>query len=158
MCVQCAFTSSRPQVRLHESQWRNRVSPQVPVTRKQFMVALLNVQHIFVRATYNDMYRGDAISIGEVSLDVATEGAEEGEGAPPALGVEECMECAEGWTGRSCQEPAPGWHIWYEPGFVNKPDDIVLAGVARPCACHGHSGSCDPKSGECIVGKSINFI
>jgi hypothetical protein len=38
------------------------------------MIALLNVQHIFIRATYNDMFRGDTISISEVSLDVATQG------------------------------------------------------------------------------------
>lgn len=45
--------SGRYKVRLHESQWRSRLSPDVPVTRKQLMVALQNLQGIYIRATYN---------------------------------------------------------------------------------------------------------
>lgn len=44
-------------VRLHETEWRNRISPQLPLSRKQFMVALQNVQAIYIRATYNEMFR-----------------------------------------------------------------------------------------------------
>lgn len=50
-------------VRLHETQWRNRHAPQIPVSRKQLMVALQNVQGIYIRGTYNDMYRLDLIEI-----------------------------------------------------------------------------------------------
>lgn len=44
-------------VRLHETEWRNRISPQLPLSRKQFMVALQNVQAIYIRATYSEMFR-----------------------------------------------------------------------------------------------------
>lgn len=77
---------------MHESEWTNRISPQLPLSRKQFMITLQNVQAIYIRATYNDMYRyvyllkfcnkflsikiffsrGDTISISELSIDVAT--------------------------------------------------------------------------------------
>uniref|UniRef100_A0A1I8BF69 LAMA2 n=1 Tax=Meloidogyne hapla TaxID=6305 RepID=A0A1I8BF69_MELHA len=116
-----------------------------------YKIALLNVQHIFIRATYNDMYRGDSISISEISLDVA----EELEGGifdkkEPALGVEQCFNCASGYTGRSCQEAAHGFFIAYITDYLNRPDPIVLSGIARPCDCHSHSQLCDPKTGECI--------
>jgi hypothetical protein len=39
-------------VRLHEAQWRNRVAPQVPLSRKQMMVALRRVQAIYLRGTF----------------------------------------------------------------------------------------------------------
>ena len=70
----------------------------------------------------------------------------------PALGVEQCFNCAQGYTGRSCQEAAPGFFIAYISDYLNRPDPIVLSGIARPCDCHNHSQICDPKSGECIVG------
>lgn len=37
------------------------------------MVTLQRIQQFFVRATYNDMYRGESVSITEVSLDVSVE-------------------------------------------------------------------------------------
>jgi hypothetical protein len=65
------------------------MAPQIPVSRKQLMVALQNVQGIYIRGTYNEMFRGDEISIQEVSLDVASEETEAGSGST-ALGVESC--------------------------------------------------------------------
>lgn len=44
-------------IHLHESEWTNRISPQLPLTRKQFMIALQNIQAIYIRATYNTVYR-----------------------------------------------------------------------------------------------------
>lgn len=45
--------SGRYKVHLHENRWRSRLSPDVRVTRKQLMIALQNVQGIYIRATYN---------------------------------------------------------------------------------------------------------
>lgn len=44
-------------IHLHESEWTNRISPQLVVTRKTFMIVLQNIQAIYIRATYNDVYR-----------------------------------------------------------------------------------------------------
>ena len=60
---------------------------------------------------FSDMYRGDAISISELSLDVASSGivsdqtseTPSTEELAPAVGVEECIACDEKWTGESCQ-------------------------------------------------------
>lgn len=79
-------------VRIHESKWRNKISPQLPVSRQQLMVALQNLQGIYIRGTYNDMYRGDAISLRDVSLDVAVENVTDNESQSTAIGVELCGE------------------------------------------------------------------
>ncbi|KAL3119034.1 hypothetical protein niasHT_003817 [Heterodera trifolii] len=138
----------RYKIRLHESQWRNRISPQLLVTRKQMMVALQQVQHFFVRATYNDMYRGDRISISEVSLDISEE-AQGAVGEAPAIGVEQCEQCQRGWEGLSCQNPTGGFFRLLQPDRFDHPDDITLFGIAQPCACHGHSDSCDHETSHC---------
>uniref|UniRef100_A0A914HZB5 Uncharacterized protein n=1 Tax=Globodera rostochiensis TaxID=31243 RepID=A0A914HZB5_GLORO len=138
----------RYKIRLHESQWRNRISPQLPVSRKQMMVALQQVQHIFVRGTYNDMHRGDSISISEVSLDISDE-ARGAPGETVALGVEHCEHCQKGWAGLSCQNPSAGFFRLLHVDRFDHPDDIVLMGIAQPCACHGHSDICDQETGHC---------
>nr|CAD2186502.1 unnamed protein product [Meloidogyne enterolobii] len=68
----------------------------------------------------------------------------------PAMGVEQCFNCAKGYTGRSCQQAAPGFFIAYITDYLNQPNPIVLSGMAMPCDCHSHSQLCDPKTGECI--------
>ena len=59
--------------------------------------------------------------------------------------------------GRSCQEAAPGFYVGFVDDFLDLPDELVLAGIVRPCACHGHSSSCDPMTGKCIVRERILF-
>ncbi|EPB67946.1 laminin EGF-like protein, partial [Ancylostoma ceylanicum] len=95
-------------VRLHESEWRSRQSPELPVTRKQMMIALQNLQGIYVRGTYNYPARGDAITMSEISLDVAVPESS-GASGPVAIGVEQCMDCQQGFAGASCQNPAQGY-------------------------------------------------
>ncbi|VDL69027.1 unnamed protein product, partial [Nippostrongylus brasiliensis] len=102
-------------VRLHESAWRSRQSPELAVTRKQMMIALQNVQGIYIRGTYNYPARGDAITMSElsktslqISLDVAVPQAP-GVSGSPAIGVEKCLNCPQGFTGTSCQDPATGY-------------------------------------------------
>lgn len=136
-------------VRLHESSWRNRITPQIPVTRKQLMVALQNVQGIYVRGTYNVMYRGDSIALKEVSLDVAVEGSSDNIEAT-AVGVESCGDCPPGYDGLSCQKPAIGYFRKKIPGYLNDPDDITLVGNVSLCGCNSHSEHCEPETGRCI--------
>ncbi|KIH63236.1 laminin EGF-like protein [Ancylostoma duodenale] len=95
-------------VRLHESEWRSRQSPELPVTRKQMMIALQNLQGIYIRGTYNYPARGDAITMSEISLDVAVPESS-GASGPVAIGVEQCIDCQQGFAGASCQNPAQGY-------------------------------------------------
>lgn len=125
------------------------MAPQIPVSRKQLMVALQNVQGIYIRGTYNEMFRGDEISIQEVSLDVAAEETEAGSGST-ALGVESCDGCPEGYAGLSCQNAIRGHCRKRLPGYLNDPDELALIGVSHKCSCNGHSDHCDSEKCTCF--------
>uniref|UniRef100_A0A7E4VA92 Laminin EGF-like domain-containing protein n=1 Tax=Panagrellus redivivus TaxID=6233 RepID=A0A7E4VA92_PANRE len=136
-------------VRLHEKSWRNKLAPQIPVSRAQIMVALQNVQGIYIRGTYNEFYRQDAINLKDVSLDVAVENVTDNASQSTATGVELCGECPEGYAGASCQNPAAGYCRKRAPSYLNEPDDLALVGYASPCACNGHSTVCDSETCRC---------
>lgn len=142
-------SDGRYRVRLHETQWRNRVAPQIPVSRKQLMVALQNVQGIYIRGTYNDMYRGDEISIKEVSLDIAVENEDKNNNST-ALGIEACDSCEDGYSGPSCQNAIRSHCRKRLPGYLNNPDELALVGVSEKCSCHSHSTNCDPETCRCL--------
>lgn len=94
------------------------------------MIALQNLQGVYIRGTYNYPARGDAISMSEVSppgrleslraappipnvqsqvsLDVAVPPST-GVSGSVAVGVEQCTGCPQGFTGASCQNPATGY-------------------------------------------------
>ncbi|KAK6054382.1 laminin EGF-like protein, partial [Cooperia oncophora] len=153
-------------VRLHESEWRSRQSPELPVTRKQMMIALQNLQGVFIRGTYNYPARGDAITMSEVndaeflkkgqflkflsqiSLDVAVPSSPDVSGST-AIGVEQCSNCPQGFTGTSCQNPAVGYCRKKQRDYLNSPDDMALIGWSEPCACNGHSITCHPETCIC---------
>ncbi|KAF8367906.1 lam-3 [Pristionchus pacificus] len=141
-------------VRLHESEWRSRTAPEQPLSRAQMMIALQSVQGIYIRGTYNYPARGDVISISEISLDVAvaeTPAAAASALAPsPALGVEQCAACPPGYAGPSCQNPAPGFCRKRHRDFLNSADDMALIGWSEPCACNGHSTTCDAETCLCM--------
>ncbi|KJH49983.1 laminin EGF-like protein [Dictyocaulus viviparus] len=136
-------------VRLHESDWRSRQSPELPVNRKQMMIALQNLQGVYIRGTYNYPARGDVISISEVSLDVAVSKSSEHLGST-AIGVEQCSQCPQGFTGASCQNPAQGYCRKKQRDYLNSPDDMSLIGWSEPCACYGHSVNCHPETCVCM--------
>ncbi|VDK84796.1 unnamed protein product [Litomosoides sigmodontis] len=139
----------RYKVRLHESQWRSRLTPDVRVTRKQLMIALQNLQGIYVRATYNYPSTGDTASINEISVDVAVwENTTDTASNSLAVGVEQC-ECPQGYAGNSCQDPAEGYCRKRQPDFLNSPDDLALVGGPELCACNQHSTTCEAETCRC---------
>ncbi|OZC06693.1 hypothetical protein X798_06324 [Onchocerca flexuosa] len=138
----------RYRIRLHESQWRSRLSPDVPVTRKQLMIALQNLQGIYVRATYNYPTTGDTASINDIGIDVAVWENTTDTSNSVAIGVEQC-ECPQGYAGNSCQDPAEGYCRKRQPDFLNSPDDLALVGGPQLCACNGHSTTCEAETCRC---------
>ncbi|VDO47675.1 unnamed protein product, partial [Brugia timori] len=151
--------SGRYKIRLHESQWRSRLSPDVPVTRKQLMIALQNLQGIYVRATYNYPSTGDTASINEISIDVAVWDNTTDTSNSVAIGVELC-ECPQGYAGYSCQDPADGYCRKRQPDFLNSPDDLALIGGPQPCICNGHSTTCEAETCRCTVrhASHLNYL
>lgn len=100
-------------------------------------------------------FRGDTASIKDVSLDVAVskDTAEMSENV--AFGVEMC-DCPQEYSGSSCQDPAEGYCRHRAPDYLNSEDDIALIGLPTPCACNGHSTTCDPETCQCTVRKFQN--
>uniref|UniRef100_A0A1I7ZBM9 Laminin IV type A domain-containing protein n=1 Tax=Steinernema glaseri TaxID=37863 RepID=A0A1I7ZBM9_9BILA len=165
-------------VHLHESAWTSGKRPDLKVTRKDMMITLQNVQAIYVRATYIYPSPQSQASIAEVSLDIASFENTTDAGSQIAVGVEMCDACPQGYSGLSCQnaaegyfrklEPdylnkpdemvlnaAEGYFRKLEPDYLNKPDEMVLVGFSTPCACNGHSNTCDRETGSCTVGYSF---
>ncbi|CAG9529626.1 unnamed protein product [Cercopithifilaria johnstoni] len=141
--------SGRYKIHLHENQWRSRLSPDVRVTRKQLMIALQNLQGIYIRATYNYPSTGDTASISEISIDVAVwENITDTSSNSVAVGVEQC-ECPQGYAGNSCQDPAEGYCRKRQSDFLNSPDDLALIGESQLCACSGHSATCEAETCRC---------
>ena len=90
--------SGRYEVHFHEDNWINYNTPTLPVTREMMMVALQNVEHMFIRAT--EAADTTIAMLHGISLDVARPSSE---AAPrQALGVEQCR-CPPQYGGTSCQ-------------------------------------------------------
>ncbi|CAL2029211.1 unnamed protein product [Caenorhabditis brenneri] len=146
-------------IRIHESEWRARHSPELTLTRKQLMVALQNVQGIYVRGSYNYPARGDAINIQEISLDVAVPESTivAGLSTSKAIGVEKCSGCPQGYSGLSCQNPDEGYCRKKHRDYLNQADDLALIGWSEPCSCHGHSQTCNPDTCVCTDCEHNTF-
>lgn len=60
-------------------------------------------------------------------------------------------DCPREYSGSSCQDPAEGYCRRRAPDYLNSEDDLALVGVPEPCACNGHSTTCDPETCQCTV-------
>uniref|UniRef100_A0A8R1DFE1 Uncharacterized protein n=1 Tax=Caenorhabditis japonica TaxID=281687 RepID=A0A8R1DFE1_CAEJA len=123
------------------------------------MIALQNVQGIYIRGSYNYPARGDAISIQEISLDVAVPESTLVAGLPStkAIGVEKCNGCPQGYSGLSCQNPVEGYCRKKHRDYLNQADDLALIGWSEPCSCHGHSQTCHPDTCVCTDCEHSTF-
>ncbi|KAK7100839.1 laminin subunit alpha-like isoform X2 [Littorina saxatilis] len=104
------------------------------VSREQFMMILINLEAMHIRASYYT--RVDETRLSEVSMEHATEtGAGE-----PANTVERC-QCPYSYQGSSCQECAPGNYRSRSSPYL---------GICISCNCNRHSDNCDVNTGECF--------
>ncbi|XP_035736479.1 laminin subunit alpha-1-like [Vespa mandarinia] len=135
---------NRYEVRFHESLWQLHGRPDYKVTREVLMVALQNVQHIFIKATDNADFTKTTLL--EASLEAAV--LTHTHSPPLASGVEIC-QCPPEYNGTSCQDPSIGFYRSYENTTVTSTIVIDLVGQARRCQCSGRSEICDRETGYC---------
>lgn len=115
-----------------------------PATREQIMQVLEDLQGIFIRGTYGSMRTTP--SLQSVALQIATTNFNPD--AIHALAVEQC-QCPPNYQGLSCEECSPGFYRAQTGPF---------GGYCVPCQCNGHTDSCDPVTGKCIVRFGFFFF
>uniref|UniRef100_A0A336LPI6 CSON010513 protein n=1 Tax=Culicoides sonorensis TaxID=179676 RepID=A0A336LPI6_CULSO len=116
-----------------EEEWQSALDG-TSTTRPKLLTALSDVQAIYIKATYTTVPEEAALE--HISLDTASE-RNYGSGII-AYEVEQCR-CVTGTTGLSCHECSPGYF-----------KSLNYPGTCEPCNCHGHSETCDPKTGQCL--------
>uniref|UniRef100_A0A452E6V7 Laminin subunit alpha-2 n=1 Tax=Capra hircus TaxID=9925 RepID=A0A452E6V7_CAPHI len=110
-----------------------------PVSRKEFMTVLVNLQRVLIQITYS--LGMDAIfRLSSVDLESAVPYPTDGSFA---TAVEVC-QCPPGYSGSSCES------CWPRHRRVN---GTILGGICEPCQCFGHAESCEDITGECLNCK-----
>lgn len=110
-----------------------------PVSRREFMTVLANVERILIQITYSFVM--DAIfRLSSVNLESAVPYPTD---ANVAAAVEVC-QCPPGYSGSSCES------CWPRHRRVN---GTLYGGICEPCRCFGHAESCDDITAECLNCK-----
>ncbi|ALC44510.1 LanA [Drosophila busckii] len=107
-----------------------------PVSRAEFMMALRNLEKIFIRANYWEQTVSTKLS--DVYLTLADDDAD-GSSEYQFLAVEHC-HCPPGYSGHSCEDCAPGYY---------RQKNGPYGGYCVPCECNGHADTCDCATGIC---------
>ncbi|XP_066260113.1 basement membrane-specific heparan sulfate proteoglycan core protein isoform X1 [Euwallacea similis] len=120
------------EVPLLEQYWQRNDG--VKTDREHLLMALADVQGIYIKATYYTNTQEAALI--SVSLDTAVE---HNTGRERAFEVEQCY-CPPGHTGLSCEDCAFGY---------TRSDEGIYLELCVPCECNGYSNECDPETGVC---------
>ncbi|XP_077547053.1 laminin subunit alpha [Haemaphysalis longicornis] len=105
------------------------------VTREQLMVALVNLDGLYIRASY--FQPSLQVRLSNVALDTALSSYIAD--AAQALTVEQC-HCPPNYKGTSCEECAPGFYRSRTGPYL---------GFCVPCQCNNHGDTCDVVTGKC---------
>ncbi|RWS31675.1 Laminin subunit alpha-like protein [Leptotrombidium deliense] len=112
----------------------------VKLTREQLMMLLVNLQHIYIKASY--FKPSVEIHLMDFTLESTTE--EYIRGSQLALSVEKCA-CPRNYNGTSCEQCARGYYRVKSGPYL---------GSCVPCQCHRHSDECDVETGKCFNCKN----
>ena len=111
------------------------------VTREEMMLILVNLQGIYIRASY--FKSAETIVLSNLTLESAIESKtsllDSLDASRLASRVEQC-QCPKNYRGSSCEECADGYYR-VTPG--------PYLGFCLPCQCNGHSSECDKVTGHC---------
>nr|CAD7199120.1 unnamed protein product [Timema douglasi] len=139
--------------RFHESLWRLKTDKKGKVSREVFMLALQNIQHVFIRTSeYLDYTK---VVLRDAAMDTAV--STPGQPYPLARGVELC-ECPRQYNSSSCQDPSIGFYRYYDNNSITSTIVIQLLGEARPCECNNRSKVCDIETGHCLVDHIASVV
>ncbi|XP_059501383.1 laminin subunit alpha-2 isoform X3 [Stegostoma tigrinum] len=135
---------TRHEVELTEHDWKYDNSPDGrPVSRKDFMDLLYDINSILIKASYGTFMRQTRIS--EISMEVA-EASDHYFRAEHAQQIEQCF-CPEGYSGLSCQDCMLSYYRVPLRSTVRQHRPVVWSCVR--CQCNGHSDICDSKTSIC---------
>ncbi|XP_071006528.1 laminin subunit alpha-2 isoform X1 [Oncorhynchus clarkii lewisi] len=108
----------------------------LPVSKRDFMMALTNVSSLLIRASHSNE-RVAIYRLHSVSLEVASEFSSS---EKMANAVEMC-QCPPGYGGTSCEMCSSG---------NRRVNSTLFKGVCEPCDCQGHATNCDDITGQCL--------
>ncbi|XP_043530958.1 laminin subunit alpha-2 [Chiloscyllium plagiosum] len=135
---------TRHEVELTEHDWKYDNSPDGrPVSRKDFMDLLYDINSILIKASYGTFMRQTRIS--EISIEVA-EASDRYVQAEHAQHIEQCF-CPEGYSGLSCQDCMLGYYRVPLRSTIREHRPVTWSCVQ--CQCNGHSDICDSKTSVC---------
>ncbi|XP_074594778.1 laminin subunit alpha [Brevipalpus obovatus] len=123
------------------------IQDSLPVTRPRLMAILVNLEAIYLRASYFNTI--SKASLQSFSMDSASD--IEVANGQIASRVEVCT-CPPNYQGTSCEECASGYYR-SPSGFMAGRGSVFggpTLGLCIPCECNGHSRECDPNTGKCL--------
>ncbi|XP_054159296.1 basement membrane-specific heparan sulfate proteoglycan core protein-like isoform X2 [Oppia nitens] len=132
-------------IRFWEGEWhKNDLNARSPplfdtTTREDIMIALQNVEYIYIKATYDEQIIDSSILNLEMDGSMLSNMSSE-----QAVYVEKCL-CPQGYTGDSCE--------YCSSGYVRETAGRYLGRCILPsivCNCNHHSNECDPQTHECF--------
>ena len=111
-----------------------------PVSRRQFMQVLSQLEELKVRATYFN--KAHSVKLDDFEMTQTTPSHLKDSSYVAAKSAEKCT-CPKNYAGTSCETCDDGF---YKVRSGSGP------GLFRcvPCSCNGHSSKCDPETGRCI--------
>lgn len=124
-----------------ESSWQRHDG--VDVNREYLLMTLADIEAIYIKATYTTFT--ESASLRSVSLE-SSEPRSPSSSNVRAVEVEQCV-CPAGYTGLSCEDCDVGYKRSLEGLFLS---------FCEPCECNGHSDTCEPESGKCLVSFIIS--
>ncbi|PIO58345.1 laminin EGF-like protein, partial [Teladorsagia circumcincta] len=92
-----------------------------------------------------------------ISLDVAIPPSP-GLSGSTAIGVEQCSNCPQGFTGSSCQNPATGYCRKKQRDYLNSPDDMSLIGWTVNTTQSENTATCAKVATSVMRGRAVQKL